>query len=74
MSKLELIFESSDKKVKTLQLAYARTDVSEQVARTQMDKIAALKMFDNDGINPYAKPLAARYTETTHASLFDNRK
>ncbi|GAY72038.1 DUF2922 domain-containing protein [Lentilactobacillus kosonis] len=73
MSKLELIFEASDKKIKTLQLNYAKDGLTASVAKAQMDKIAALKMFDKDGVNPYVKPVAARYSETLRNTIFDNR-
>jgi len=73
MSKLELIFESSDHKIKTLQLNYAKDGLTDKVALAQMNKIAALKMFDKDGTNPYVKPVAARYSATMRNTIFDNR-
>ncbi|WP_283680481.1 DUF2922 domain-containing protein [Lentilactobacillus sp. Marseille-Q4993] len=74
MKKLELVFKASDNKVKILSLNYASEDLSGQAVKEQMDIIAGLKMFDRNGVNPYAQPLAARYSQNFVEPLFDNRK
>nr|WP_243674602.1 hypothetical protein [Lentilactobacillus kisonensis] len=38
-----------------------------------MSQIAALNMFQKDGVNLYATPVAAQYRSTNIESLFDNR-
>ena len=74
MKKLELIFKSSDDKTKTFTLNYAAGDLTAEKVTAQMDAIAALKLFDKNGVNPYATALAARYVETTASPLFDRRE
>lgn len=73
MKHLELIYHNSEAKLTTMRLTYAQENLSEATTRAAMEKIAELKMFDKDGVNPYAEPVAARYVETTSAPIFDNR-
>ncbi len=74
MKKLEMVFKSSDDKTKTFTLGYASQNLSEEVVTQQMKAIADLKLFDRNGVNPYATPLAAKYVDTVTQEIFDTRK
>lgn len=74
MRKLELVFKSSDDKVKTMTINYASDSLDNVKVQEQMQQIAALNMFQKDGINLYATPVAAQYRSTTIDPLFDNRE
>ncbi|MCY9806341.1 DUF2922 domain-containing protein [Lentilactobacillus senioris] len=73
MKHLKLIYRNSDSKLNTLRLTYAQENLTEAVTKKAMQDIAALQMFDNDGVNPYVEPVAARYVETNTDSIFDTR-
>lgn len=73
MKHLELIYRNSDSKLTTLRLTYAQENLSETVTKKAMENIAALNMFDNEGVNPYVEPVAARYVETNTDPIFDTR-
>ncbi|KRM94515.1 hypothetical protein FC56_GL001472 [Lentilactobacillus senioris DSM 24302 = JCM 17472] len=73
MKHLELIYRNSDSKLTTLRLTYAQENLTEAATKKAMQDIAALKMFDNNGVNPYVEPVAARYVETNTDPIFDTR-
>ncbi|KRL20331.1 DUF2922 domain-containing protein [Lentilactobacillus kisonensis] len=73
MKKLELVFKSSDDKLKTMTINYANDTLEGTDVQKQMSQIAALNMFQKDGVNLYATPVAAQYRSTNIESLFDNR-
>ncbi|KRK87998.1 DUF2922 domain-containing protein [Lentilactobacillus sunkii] len=73
MRKLELVFKSSDEKLKTLSINYANGDLSAETVTKAMEDISKLKMFDRDGVDPYATPIAAQYRKTEINKLFDTR-
>ena len=73
MKHLELIYRNSDSKLTTLRLTYAQENLTEATTKKAMQEIATLKMFDNNGVNPYVEPVAARYVETNTDPIFDTR-
>ncbi|MGF7436898.1 DUF2922 domain-containing protein [Lentilactobacillus senioris] len=73
MKHLELIYRNSDSKLTTLRLTYAQENLTEATTKKAMHDIAALKMFDNNGVNPYVEPVSARYVETNTDPIFDTR-
>lgn len=73
MRKLELVFKTSDEKLKTLSINYANGDLSKEAVTKAMEDISKLKMFDHDGVDPYATPIAAQYRKTEINKLFDTR-
>lgn len=73
MRKLELVFKSSDEKLKTLSISYANGELNEDTVSKAMADISNLKMFDRDGVDPYATPIAAQYRKTDITKLFDTR-
>ncbi|AEB72826.1 DUF2922 domain-containing protein [Lentilactobacillus buchneri] len=73
MRKLELVFKTSDEKLKTLSINYANGELTGDTVNKAMTEIAKLKMFDRDGIDPYATPIAAQYRKTEIDKLFDTR-
>lgn len=74
MRKLELVFKSSDDKLKTMVINYASDTLTADDLKARMEQIAALNMFQKDGINLYSTPVAAQYRDTQIQSLFDNRE
>ena len=73
MRKLELVFKTSDEKLKTLSINYANGELNGDTVNKAITEIAKLKMFDRDGIDPYATPIAAQYRKTEIDKLFDTR-
>ncbi|UQS84941.1 DUF2922 domain-containing protein [Apilactobacillus apisilvae] len=73
MRKLELVFKSEEQKVKTLRLNYVSGTLDNNALISDMNRIAALKIFQVNGMNQYQIPLAARYVDTKTDEIFDTR-
>lgn len=73
MKHLELTFQSEDRKIKTFKLNYANEALGVNELQGAMNRIAALNMFERDGIQLYKVPVAARYVDTNTKIIFDTR-
>ncbi|UDM32044.1 DUF2922 domain-containing protein [Lentilactobacillus laojiaonis] len=73
MKHLELVFATSENKLKTLSLNYANEDLDAGTVQKAMNQISELKMFEKDGIRYFDKPVAARYAENVVDPIFETR-
>lgn len=73
MKQLDLEFLSSAGKVQHVKLKYVNENLTEETVRSAMNDLSELKLFKKDDIEMYAKPLAARYVETIHQSIFEDK-
>ncbi|USS90647.1 DUF2922 domain-containing protein [Fructilactobacillus carniphilus] len=74
MKILELVFNTEQRKVRTLQLNYADQNLEAAQVEALMKRIVDLEMFKKDGVNLYATPVAARYAENNKYPLFGTIK
>ncbi|EKK20831.1 hypothetical protein B808_991 [Fructilactobacillus florum 8D] len=74
MKVLELVFKSEQHKLRTLKLNYANQDLQSTETKALMQRIAALEMFQKDGVQLYVTPVAARYSDNQVSPIFDDSK
>ncbi|WP_429970437.1 DUF2922 domain-containing protein [Fructilactobacillus sp. Tb1] len=74
MKVLEFVFKSEQHKVRTMRFNYANQDLTEANAKSLMERISALEMFQKDGIKQYVTPVGARYLDHRNYTIFDDSK
>lgn len=67
---LQMIFLNEDGKQRILKPKTARDNVTAEVVRTAMDKIAELNLFEKDDASIYKEVKSARFVETIVTDLF----
>lgn len=67
---LQMIFLNEDGKQRILKPKTARDNVTAEVVRTAMDKIAELDLFEKDDASIYKEVKSARFVETIVTDLF----
>lgn len=67
---LQIIFLNEDGKQRILKPKTARDNVTAEVVRTAMDKIAELNLFEKNDASIYKEVKSARFIETIVTDLF----
>ena len=67
---LKLVFASSQNKNKTITLNNPKDGLDEATVKSAMDKIAAAKAFDLDGVVIYDTVVGAKYYTTETDDIF----
>lgn len=70
MKALSLSFKGSLGKTHSLKLNYANNNLDADTVKAAMNQMVTLNLFSKDGENLYAKPVSAKYVETTETPLF----
>ncbi|ALV21489.1 MAG: DUF2922 domain-containing protein [Carnobacterium sp.] len=68
---LELRFNTSLGKAKTMSVQDPILDLTSIDAQKAMDDIIALDLFENEGVNLYASVVGARYVERVVEDIFE---
>lgn len=68
---LELRFNTSLGKAKTMSVQDPILDLTSAEAQKAMDDIIALDLFENEGVNLYASVVGARYVERVVEDIFE---
>lgn len=74
MKTLDMSFKTSTHKIHHLKLRYASDGLTKEVVAKAMADLAATKLFDKDGVNLLAEPVAAKYVETVETPIIDAPK